>query len=160
LESGVCMALAHTHYYLLLTHNRKASHTLQRAYWRCPISGSSGTASRKKNKTVQHVCALAVLLAATRPFLGPRSVRARRPYARRSRRAFPMPWAPRSATFDNATIQRLYCFVCPRPHDASIQKCRVWSEFYRPRGTCLTAPGGCPYPTGWVGHWNHPHPPQ
>jgi hypothetical protein len=40
-------------------------------------------------------------------------------------------------------------------HDMSTQKYRRWSEFYRPRGACLAATGGCPYPTGWLGHPNH-----
>jgi hypothetical protein len=37
----------------------------------------------------------------------------------------------------------------------STQKYRRWSEFYRPRGACLAVTGGCPYPTGWLGHPNH-----
>jgi hypothetical protein len=37
----------------------------------------------------------------------------------------------------------------------STQKYRLWSEFYRPRGACLAATGGCPYPTGWLGQPNH-----
>jgi hypothetical protein len=28
----------------------------------------------------------------------------------------------------------------------------LWTEFYRSRGACLAATGGCPYPTEWLGH--------
>jgi hypothetical protein len=42
----------------------------------------------------------------------------------------------------------------PPEAGALAQKYRRWSEFYRPRGACLAVTGGCPYPTGWLGHPN------